>query len=53
MAKISRFEDMAIDLNYISRDEFERPYSKSVETLKLIRGFIKYLTPDSRLLTKD
>ncbi|MEW6162241.1 MAG: four helix bundle protein [Nitrospirota bacterium] len=44
---------VAIDLNYISRDEFERLYSKSVETSKLIRGFIKYLTPDSRLLTKD
>lgn len=44
---------VAIDLNYINRDEFERLYSKSIEISKLIRGFIKYLTKDSRLSTKD
>ncbi len=45
MAKIVRFED--------TDQEFEKLYSYSEEVSKLIRGFIKYLTPDSQLTTGD
>jgi len=44
---------VALDLNYISSSEFEELYLMSEEVAKLIRGFIKYLTADSRLPTPD
>lgn len=44
---------VAKDMNYITDQEFEKLYSYSEEVSKLIRGFIKYLTPDSRLTTGD
>lgn len=34
---------VALDLNYITKEEFELAYSSSVDIIKQIAGFIRYL----------
>ena len=34
---------VAIDQNYISKEEFEKLYTKTEEILKMIQGFMNYL----------
>ena len=36
----------ALDLNYITKKEFQEAYSIALETGKLITGFMQYLNPD-------
>ncbi len=43
---------VALDQNYISKDEFERIYSIAGRTRSTIGGFIKYLTNHQRPKTK-